>query len=105
MISVSIRTDPYIRMHQYDSNCTSRTNWLDVTGTPCHVFELEPLNTFESIEVVLEATFEQEPLEAHCWEQSDIPSPWNSYWTDAAREGGGLDINDPVFGQHWTKYR
>jgi hypothetical protein len=26
------------------------------------------------------------------------------YWMDAAGAGGGLDINNPVFGQHWTKY-
>ena len=25
-------------------------------------------------------------------EQSNSPSLWNTYWTDAAREGGGLDI-------------
>jgi hypothetical protein len=26
------------------------------------------------------------------------------YWADEAREGGDLDSNDIVFGQHWTKY-
>jgi len=56
------------------------------------------------MEVILKATFEEEPLEAYFWEQSTVPSPWNTYWTDAAREGGGLDMNDPVFGPHWTRY-
>jgi hypothetical protein len=91
-------------MHQYDSNCTSRTNWFDLAGIPCLVFEPEPLNAFESIEAILTASFEEEPLEAYFWEQSAVPSPWNTYWTEAAREGGGLDINDPVFGPHWTRY-
>jgi hypothetical protein len=91
-------------MHKYDSNCTTQTNWFDLAGTPCLVFEPEPLNTFDSIEAILAATFEEEPLEAYFWEQSTVPSSWNTNWTDAAREGGGLDINDPVFGQHWTKY-
>jgi len=62
------------------------------------------LNAFDSIESVVIAAVEKEPLEAFFFEQSDVPSPWNIYWTDAARESGGLDINDPVFGQHWTKY-
>jgi len=91
-------------MHKYDSNCISRTNWFDLAGTPCLVFEPHPLNAFNSIEAILAATFEEEPLEAYCWEQSTVPCPWNTYWTDAAREGGGLDINNPVFGPHWTRY-
>jgi hypothetical protein len=66
-------------MHQYDSNCTSRTNWFDLTGIPCVVFEPEPLNTFESIEAILAASFEKEPPEAYFWEQSAVPSPWNTY--------------------------
>jgi len=53
----------------------------------------------------LTATFEEEPLEAYLWELSDVPSPWNTFWTDTAREGGGLDIDDAVVGQFWTKYR
>jgi hypothetical protein len=96
--------DHYISMHQYDSNCTSRTNWSDLAGTSCLGFEPESLNAFESIEVVPGTIFEEEPLEAYFWDQSDVPSPWNTYWTDTAREGGCLDINDPGFGQHWTKY-
>lgn len=26
------------------------------------------------------------------------------YWTDAAREGGRRNINNPLFGPHWTQY-
>jgi len=91
-------------MYNYDSNYTSRTNWFNVAGTPCLVFEPEPLNAFKSIKAVLAATFEEEPLEAYFWKQSIVPSPWDTYWTDAAQEGGGLDINDPVFRPHWTRY-
>ena len=104
LISASTLTDHHIRMYSYDSNCTSRTNWLDLAGIPCLVFEPESLNAFESIEVILTASFTEEPREADFWEQSAVPSPWNTYWTDAAKEGGGLDINDPLFGPHWTWY-
>jgi hypothetical protein len=71
-------------MHQDDSNCTSRTNLVDVAGTPWLVFEPEPLNAFESIEAILTVTFEEEPLEAYFSEQSTVHSPWNTCWTDAA---------------------
>jgi len=91
-------------MHQYDSNCTSRTNWFDLASTSCLVFEPEPLNAFDSIEAILAATFEEEPLEAYFWEQSTVPSPWNNYGTDTAREGSGLNSNNPVFGPHRTRY-
>jgi hypothetical protein len=86
----------------YDSNYTSQTNWFDLARTPCFVFEPEPLNTFEGIEAVVAATFEEEPLEPYFWDQSTVPSPWNTYCTDAARERSRLDIKDPVFGPHWT---
>jgi hypothetical protein len=103
-LCVSTLTDHHIRMHQYDSNCTSRTNWFDLAGISCLVPEPEPLNALESIDAILTASLEEEPLEAYFWEQSTVPSPWNTYWTDAAREGGGLNIHDPVFGPHWTRY-
>jgi len=90
-------------MHQYNSNCTSQMNWFDLAGTRGLVFEPEPLNSLDSIEAVVAATFEEEPLEAYFWEQSTVPSSWNAYVTDAARQGGGLDINDPVFGPHWAR--
>jgi len=91
-------------MHLYDSNCTSRTNWVDLAGIPCLVFETESLNAFESIEAIPGASFVEESLNGYFCEQSTVPSPWNTYWTDAAKEGGGLDINRPVFGPHGTLY-
>jgi len=104
LISVSTHIDHHIRMHKYGSNCTSRMNQFDLAGTPCQVIEPEPLNALESIETILAATFEEEPLESYFREQSTSPSPWNAYWTDTAREGGGLDINNFVFGPHWIRY-
>jgi hypothetical protein len=91
-------------MQKHDSYCTLSTNWFDLAGIPCLVFEPEPLNTLESIEAILTASFEEEPLEANFWEQSAVPSPWNPYLTDASRECSGLDINDPVIEPHWTRY-
>jgi hypothetical protein len=91
-------------MHQYNSNCTSPTNWFDLAGTPCLVFEPEPLNAIESIKAIFAATLEEEPLEAYFWELSTVPSTWNTYGTDTAREGGRLDIIDHVFGSYWTRY-
>jgi hypothetical protein len=61
------------------------------------------LNAFESIEIILAASLKEEAFEAFFFKQSDIPSPCNLHWMNAAREGSGLDINDPVFEQHWTK--
>jgi hypothetical protein len=52
-------------MHKYDSYCTSRTNWFDRAGTSCLVVEPEPLNALESIEAILTATFEEEPIKAY----------------------------------------
>jgi hypothetical protein len=104
LISVCTPIDNYIRRHQYDSKCTSRKNWFDLAGIPYLVFEHEPLNALQSIEAILAESSRLDPLEADFWEQSMVPSPWNIYWTDAARDGGGLDLNHPVFGQHWTRY-
>jgi len=104
LISISTLTDHHIWRQKYDSYCTSRTNWFDLAGICCLVFEQKPLNPFESIEAILASFFKQEPLEAYFWEQTTVPSPWNTYWTDAAREGGRLDINDAVFGPYWTRY-
>jgi len=104
LISVSTRIDHHISMQKYDRECTSGTNWFDLVGTPSLVFESEPLNTLERIDVILAAMCEEEPLEAYFWEQSTVPSPSNTYWTDAAREGGRLYMNNPVLGPHWTRY-
>jgi len=91
-------------MQKYDSNCMSQTNWVGLAGTSCLVCEPDSLNAFDNIEAILAATFEQEPFEAYFWEQSTVPSPWTIYWTDTAAEGSGLDINNPVFRPHWTRY-
>jgi len=104
LISVTTHMDHHIRMHQYDSNCTSQMNWFDLARIPCLVFEPERLNASESIEVISTVYFQAEPLENDFWEQSDVPSPWNTSWTDSAREGGGLHIINPGFRQPWTKY-
>jgi len=104
VISISTLTEHHIRMPEYDTNCTSRMNWFDIARTPCLVFEPEPLSAFDSIDAEHTATFVEEPLEAYVWEQSIVPSPSNTYWTDAAREVGRLDINNPMFGLHWTTY-
>jgi hypothetical protein len=77
-------------------------NSFDLAVTPCLVFEPESLNAFENIKAILAATIEEEPLEAYCWEQPTVPSPWNTYLTDSAREDGGLEIKNPVFGTRWT---
>jgi len=92
-------------MQEYESNCTSRTDWFDLFGISCYVFEPEQLNAFECLEALLTATFMEEPLVAYFWEQLDIPSTWNTHCTNAAREGAGMDIHNPMFEQHWTKYR
>jgi hypothetical protein len=104
LISVCTLLDHHIRMYQYHSNCTPQRNCFDLAAIPCLVFEPELLSAFESIEAILGASFEEEPLEVYFWERSTVHSPWNTYWSEAAQEAGGLDINDPVFGLHWTRY-
>jgi len=66
------------------------------------VFKPKPLNAFRSVQAILVVTVEEEPLNMYLLEQSTVSSPWNLRLMDAVREGGGLDINDLVFGQHWT---
>jgi hypothetical protein len=90
-------------MTPYDTNHHGRINFFDLAGTPCTLFEPEPLNAFESIDAILHEP--EEPLEAYFWDQPDSPYPWNLYWTEAARHGGGLAVDDPVFGDSWTKYK
>lgn len=36
--------------------------------------------------------------------QWTVLSPRNLYRTDSATEERGLDVNDPVFGLHWTRH-
>lgn len=90
-------------MQNCNSNCTSPASGFDVAQTHRHVFKRKPLDTFKSIKVILTVTFEEEHLEGFFWTQSDVFSCWNIYMTDSAREGGSLDINNPVFEQHQTK--
>jgi hypothetical protein len=74
-----------------------------LAGVHFTISEPEPLNAFESIQQLLNTEIE-EPLPAYFWEQSDTPSPWKLYWMEAATYGGGLEIDDLVFGNSWTKY-
>jgi hypothetical protein len=79
----------------------SRINIFDLASRTTNLFEPEPLNSFGSIDaVILEP---EEPLEAYFWEEPQALSPWSSYWTEAAKYGGGLQINNPVFKDSWTK--
>jgi len=48
LISIGTHNDPHMRMLKYDSNCTFRTNWLNLGGNPCCVSEPELLNAFET---------------------------------------------------------
>jgi len=104
LISDITPNDHHTRMQKYDSNCTSRTNWFDLAGTHCTLSEPEPLNPFESIEELLNTEVDDLCLPAYFWVRSDTPSPWNLYWTEAAAYGGGLELDDPVFGNSWTRY-
>jgi hypothetical protein len=91
-------------MPAYDSKKPqqSRINSFDLAGRTTNLFKVEPLNAVNSINaVILEP---EEPLEPYFWEEPQAVSPWNSYWTEAAKYGGGLQINDPVFKDSWTKY-
>ena len=56
--------------------------------------EPEPLNAFQSIEGLLNTEVDDLILPAYFWEQSDVPSPWNIYWTEAAAYGGGLELDN-----------
>jgi hypothetical protein len=91
-------------MPAYDSKKPqqSRINFFYLAGRTTNLFEHEPLNAFNSIDtVILEP---EESLEEYFWEEPHAVSPWNSYWTEAAIYGGGLQMNDPVFKDSWTKY-
>jgi hypothetical protein len=104
MIFAPTLIDHYTRMQKYDSNCTSQTNWFDLAGVSCTLSEPEPMNPFKSIEGLLNIEVDDMCLPAYFWEKSEVPSSWNSYWTEGAAHGGGLEIDDPVFGNSWTRY-
>jgi hypothetical protein len=57
------------------------------------------------MEVLLASVLGDESLEEYFCKQSTVSSPWSTYLTDAAQEGGGLLINDPVFGPYWTRHK
>ena len=102
LISANTHIDPHSRMWKYDSNCIFRTNWFDLARTHCSLSKRDPLNTFEGIEQLSTTVVDDLTLPAHFWEQSDVPSPWNTDWTEAAKYGGGLELDDPIFGSNWT---
>jgi len=104
LISANTHIDRHFRMRKYDSNCTSRTDWFDLAGTQCSHSEPEPLNALQSIEGLSNTEVDDLILPAYFWEQSDVPSPWDTYWTEAATYGGGLELDTPVFGNNWNKY-
>jgi len=91
-------------MPEYDANRPqqARINFFDLAGQITNLFEHEPLNAFDSIDAILSEP--EEPLEEYFWDEPRTVSPWNSYWTEAAKQGGGLKIDDPVFKDFWTKY-
>jgi len=62
------------------------------------------LNAFESIEGLFNTEVDDLIVPAYFWEQSDVPSPWNIYWTEAAAYRGGLESDDPVFESNGMKY-
>jgi len=104
LISTNTHTDPDSWMREYDSNCTSRTNWFHLARTHCSLSEPEHRDAFDSIEGLLNTQVDDLILPAYFWEQSEVPSPRDIYWTEAAAYGGGLAMDDPVFGSIWTKY-
>src|ERR1700687_3881242 len=91
-------------MPVYDINRPeqSRITFFDLAGRTIDLFESEPLNAFDSMDAMILET--EKPLEEYFWSEPHAVSPWNSYWTEAARYRGGLQINDPVFKDSWTKY-
>jgi len=91
-------------MRQQGGNCTSRTNWFDLAGTCCSLSEDEPFNALETIEGLLNTEVDDPVFPAYFLEQSDVPSPWNIYCTEAAAYRGGLELDDAVFGSSCTKF-
>jgi len=76
-IIVNIHNYPHSWVCKYDSNRNSPTTWFDFAGTHCSHCEPEPLNTFKSIEGLLNTEVDDLTLPAYFWERSDVPSPWN----------------------------
>jgi len=49
-------------------------------------------------------SLEEEPLTTEFWGQFNDPSPWSVYGAETTAYGGGLELDNPVFGNSWTKY-
>jgi hypothetical protein len=89
-------------MMPYNSNCNCQVNFFHLAGMSTQLAEPEHLNFIDRIDALLHET--EEPLEAYFWDAPDTPYAWDLYWTNSARQGGGLSIDDPVFADHWTRY-
>lgn len=104
LISISSHNNSHTRTPLYDNQSTSQINWFDLVGAFFALCQPEPLYAFDSIDAILMDSFQEAPLETEFWEQSDNPSRWNLYWSEAATYGGGLDVDNPVCGQYRTEY-
>jgi hypothetical protein len=85
----------------FNSNCHSRVNILNLAATTTNLAQPELLNFCNSIHPLLNKT--EGPLEFHFWDTPDMLYLWNLNWTDRARQGEGLRIDDPVFTDHGTR--
>ena len=104
LLSADTLIDLHTQMRDYVSNYTSRTYWFVLAGTHCSLAEPAPLNLFKSIKGLSNTEVDDSTLPAYFREQSDVPSPWNTYWTEAAAYRGGLELDDHIFGNSWTMY-
>ena len=91
-------------MPAYDINRPkqSHINFFNLAGRTTNLFEPEPLNAFDSFTAIVLQP--EEPLEEYFWSEPQSVSPWNSYWTEATCNGGGLQIDNRVLKNFWTKY-
>jgi len=74
---------------------------IDLRSIPGVGFKPKDFNPLESIVAILWASFNEKPLEACVMEQLVLPSCWNTYWTDAAREDSRLHIHNIVVVPQW----
>jgi hypothetical protein len=81
-----------------------------------NIFKAEPINAFESLNSILLSKaqeFNDNPLfmdQEYCsetlWSEGhNYPSSWIEYYYTSAVEGILLDINDPIYGPYWKKYK
>lgn len=57
-------------IRKYYALSAIQTNWDDLDSTHWPVFEPEPIDTFETIETILAATYEKQTVQDYIWEQS-----------------------------------